>query len=454
MGELAVGQRCEVLVNDLSHDGQGIGRCSDAVVFVPGALPGERVMARLVRKSRRHWLSQLDQILEGSRDRRREPCILASKCGGCSLQHLDPAAQAHWKEQSVMNALQRIGGFSVPVRPLLAAPASLGYRNRAIIPLERLDDGRVRCGYYRRGSHRIVNLNHCPVLDPRIDALVELIKADLASTAWPIDRDCLASGGLRHLALRVGSRTGQILITLISSHDRLPGLEAMARHWTERWSDVVGVTLNLQPKANNVLMGPDTRVIAGRGWLIERFADLQLAITTDTFFQVFTDQAERVVPLLHEALATQSQPGLAIDAYCGIGTYSLPMAAAGWRVQGLEVNPEAVALAQRNANTNGLGDRCSFEACDVADALAEWLPEANLLFLDPPRRGLDPAVVDAILSQPPQQLIYLSCDPASLARDLKPLANAGPMELQWVQPLDFFPHTTHVETLVVLKRKA
>lgn len=454
MGELAVGQCCEVIVNDLSHDGQGIGRCGDAVIFVPGALPGERVMARPVRRARRHWLSQLDQILEESPDRRRQPCILASKCGGCSLQHLDPVAQAHWKEQSVINALQRIGGFDVAIRPLLAAPVSLGYRNRAIIPLERLEDGRVRCGYYQRGSHRIVNLNHCPVLDPRIDALVEPIKADLASTDWPIDRDCLAGGGLRHLALRLGSRTGQILITLISSHERLPGLEAMARQWMERWRDVAGVTLNLQPKANNVLIGPDTRVIAGRGWVTERFADLQLAIATDTFFQVFTDQAERVVTLLHEVLATQGQPGLAIDAYCGIGTYSLPMATAGWRVHGLEVNPEAVALAQRNATANGLGERCCFEACDVADALAERLPQANLLLLDPPRRGLDPAVVDAILSQPPQQLIYLSCDPASLARDLKPLANEGPMELQWVQPLDFFPHTTHVETLVALRRKA
>lgn len=454
MGELAVGQRCEVWVNDLSHDGQGIGRCGEAVVFVPGALPGERVMARLVRKARRHWLSQLDQILESSPDRRREPCILASKCGGCSLQHLDPAAQARWKEQTVINALQRIGGFHHPVLPLFAAAESLGYRNRAIIPLERLDDGKVRCGYYRRGSHRIVNLNQCPVLDPRIDALVEPIKADLANTDWPIDRDCHAGGGLRHLSLRVGSRTGQILVTLISSHDRLPGLEAMARHWMERWSDVVGVTLNLQPKANNVLMGPETRVLAGRGWLQEAFAGHGLAIATDTFFQVFTEQAARVVPLLLDALASHAKPGLAVDAYCGIGTYSLPMAAAGWRVAGLEVNPEAVDLARRNADTNGLGELCMFEACDVADALAERLPDADFLLLDPPRRGLDPVVVDTIVANPPAQLAYLSCDPASLARDLKPLVNGGPMELQSVQPLDFFPHTTHVETFAVLRRRA
>lgn len=454
MGELAVGHRCEVLINDLAHDGQGIGRSGEAVVFVPGALPGERVRARLVRKARRHWLSQLDEILETSPERRREPCILASKCGGCSLQHVAPDAQAMWKRTAVANALQRIGGISHPVEPVLAASDPLGYRNRAIIPLERLDDGTIRCGYYKRGSHRIVNLNHCPVLDPRIDALVQPIKADLQATDWPIDRDCHAGGGLRHLALRVGRHTGEVLITLISSHDRLPGLADLAQRWMERWPEVVGVTLNLQPKANNVLLGPETRVIAGQRAIRERFGGHQLEIATDTFFQVFTEQAERVIPVLLEALGKQGEPGIAIDAYSGIGTYSLPMAAAGWRVEGLEVNPEAVLQAQRNAETNGLASLCSFHTCDVADALAERLPAADLLFLDPPRRGLDEAVVSTILANPPRQLLYLSCDPASLARDLAPLVNGGPYAVETVQPFDFFPHTTHVETLVVLKRSS
>ncbi len=453
MGELAVGQRCEVLINDLGHEGQGIGRCGEAVVFVPGALPGERVQARLVRKARRHWLAQMDGVFDASADRRREPCILASKCGGCSLQHLAPQAQVQWKHTVVVNALQRIGGLQPTVEPVLGAPETLGYRNRAIIPLERLPDGTVRSGYYRRGSHRIVNLNQCPVLDPRIDALVQPIKADLEATDWPIDRDCRDGGGLRHLALRVGRHTGEVLITLISSHDRLSGLADLAEHWMQLWPAVVGVTLNLQPRANNVLMGPDTRLIAGQPTIQERFGGHQLEIATDTFFQVFTEQAERVIPFLQAALADQPRVGLAIDAYSGIGTYSLPMAAAGWRVEGLEVNPEAVVQARRNAEVNGLAGLCSFQTCDVAEALAERLPEADLLFLDPPRRGLDPAVVATILASPPDRLLYLSCDPASLARDLAPLVTGGAYTLQTVQPFDFFPHTTHVETLAVLQRR-
>jgi 23S rRNA (uracil1939-C5)-methyltransferase len=453
MTELSIGSRCDVMVSDLSQDGAGIGRCGEAVVFVPGALPQERVLARLVHKGQRHWLSQLDQVLVASPERRRPPCSLASSCGGCSLQHLAPAAQARWKGDHVAQALQRIAAINHPVAPLMAAPIDLGYRNRAIIPLERRSDGQVRGGYYRRGSHRIVNLNQCPVLDPRIDALVEPIKADLAATDWPIDRDGHNGGGLRHLALRLGRRSGEMQITLISSHDRLPGLGTLARQWTNRWDGVVGVSLNLQPEATNVLMGPQTRLISGRATVRERFADLEFTIASDTFFQVFTEQAERVVPLLLDVLASADRPGLAIDAYCGIGTYSLPLAAAGWQVLGLEINPRSVDLAQRNAKANGLEQRCAFAACDVAGALAEHLPGADLLFIDPPRRGLDQEVVATILSATPRRLVYLSCNPATLARDLKPLVSSGRMELLLVQPIDFFPHTTHVETLVVLRRR-
>lgn len=453
MDGLAPGQRCEVLIQDIGRDGQGIGRCGEAVVFVPGALPGERVQACLVHRARRHWIARLETLEQSSPERRRPPCILASACGGCSLQHLDPRAQLAWKHAAVTSALQRIAGLEPAVDPVLPAGTPLGYRNRAIIPLERGLDGRVRCGFYQRGSHRIVNMNHCPVLDPRLDALVEPLKADLSHSDWPIDRHGRQGGGLRHLALRIGAGSGEILITLISSHGHLPGLERLAQRWMQRWAPLVGVTLNLQPLPSNLLMGPETRVVAGRGWLRERFAGHELQISSDSFFQIFTHQAERVVGLLNQVLAQHPRPGLALDAYCGIGTYSLPLAAAGWQVRGVELHPGAVRLARRNAAANGLAQHCDFHSGDVASLLPGWLAAADLLFLDPPRRGLEPAVVEAIRSQPPACLLYLSCDPASLARDLRPLVNAGPYQLQRVQPLDFFPHTTHVETFAVLQRR-
>jgi len=462
MVNLSAGLHCDLVITDLGHDGQGIGRSGDAVVFVPGALPGEQVRVRLVHRARRHWLAELELVTLASDQRCRPPCILAERCGGCSLQHLSPGAQGQWKSQAVGQALARIGKLDHPLLPLLEAASGLGYRNRAVIPLERRPDGSLRCGYYLRGSHRIVNMNHCPVLDPRLDDLIKPLKADLEASPWPVDRHGQPGGGLRHLALRLGANSGELLLTLISSHGRLPGLVELANHWQERWPQLVGVCLNLQPLPTNLLMGPTTELIAGRNWLHEKFAGFEFQIASDTFFQVFTAQAERVVPLLLQAMAglTSSQPPATvtakvpvtvIDAYCGIGTYSLPIAASGLQVLGLELNPQAVKLAETNAARNGLAQRCQFLAGDVAQLLAVRLPTATALFVDPPRRGLEAQVVAAICACPPQRLAYLSCDPASLARDLEALVSGGPYRLLSVQPIDFFPNTSHVEVFTVLE---
>ncbi len=449
--QLSPGRRVELLINGLSHDGQGVGRLDDQAVFVPGALPGERVEVRLVHRARRHWLAELVAVQQPAENRRRPPCILADHCGGCSVQHLEDVAQQDWKHQKVVDAIRRIAHLDTPVAPLFSAPGGLGYRNRAIIPLERCEDGRLKAGFYRRGSHRIVNMNHCPVLDPRLDALIEPLKKDLEASDWPVDRDSSEEGGLRHLALRLGSHTGELLITLVSSHDQLEGLEILAAQWLQRWPELVGVCLNLQPRPTNTLMGPDTRVLAGRGWVQERFCGLSLRVAAETFFQVHTQQAERVVPLILAALAEHAT-GVLVDAYCGIGTYSLPVAAAGWEVHGIEVNPEAVQQARLNARDNGLADRVSFEAGEVAACLGEHLPHCDALFVDPPRKGLEPAALRSILANPPAQLLYLSCDPATLARDLGELVSQGAYQLLSLQPLDFFPQTSHVETFAVLRR--
>jgi 23S rRNA (uracil1939-C5)-methyltransferase len=455
---LAVGQQLEVPVSGLSHDGQAVVRRHGQVVFVPGGLPGEILRVRLRHRGRNRWNADLLAVLEASPERRRPPCILAERCGGCSLQHLEDAAQQRWKRQKLIDALQRIGrleaGCASLVAPTLAAGDGFAYRNRAVLPLERSPDGVLKAGYYRPGSHRIVNLNHCPVLDSRIDALIAPLKADLEASGWPVDRHLQAGGGLRHLALRVGVHSGEALVTLVSSHRQLPGLESLAGRWMQRWPQVVGVCLNLQDQPTNTLLGPRTEVVAGRGWLRERFAGLDLQVGADTFFQVNTLQAETVLPLLLAALGEQA-PATLVDAYCGIGTYGLPLAAAGWEVLGIERGAAAVALARRNASLNGLAQRCRFLEGPVATLLAEAAPRCQVLFLDPPRKGLDAAVLATILAAPPPTLLYLSCDPATLARDLGRLvAPQGPYRLESAQPIDFFPQTSHVECLAVLRLNA
>jgi 23S rRNA (uracil1939-C5)-methyltransferase len=439
-------------IGGLNHEGQGVARPADGgpVVFVDQALPGEEVLARVTHRARRHLQAELVEILTAAPARRRSPCILAGRCGGCSVQHLDDASQASWKQDMVEQALRRIGGLEPPMRPILAAPEPLGYRNRTVIPLERREGGPLRAGFYRRGSHRIVNMNRCPVLDPRLDRLIAPLKHDLQQSGWPVDGHLEQGGGLRQLALRLGHHTGELLLTLIASHAELPDLELWARRWLERWPELVGVCLNLQPDPGNTLFGARTLTVAGRPWLLERFAGLALHIGPDTFFQVHTTQAERLVPLIHEALEPAAGTRL-LDAYCGIGTFSLPLAAAGASVLGIEQQESSVERARENAALNGL-DTARFLAQDVAADLPSLLAESDGVLLDPPRKGLPAWVCDAIAATPPRRLAYLSCNPSTLARDLARLTAGSALRLLSVQPVDFFPQTSHVETLAVLDR--
>jgi len=413
------GQLVQLHCHGLSHDGRGVARLPDhSIVFVPDMLPGEVGGVRLLRKRSNWWEGILQNRSLLSSERRQPPCILADRCGGCTLQHLSDPGQVAAKQQAVESALLRIGHVQLKDgvwRPLLDAPLTLGYRNRAVIPLERRDDGSLRAGYYKQGTHTLVNMNHCPVLDARLDALIKPLKIDLERTGWPVDRHLLHQGGLRHLAMRIASTTGEILITLISSHSILDGLEHLAETWMERWPRVVGVCLNIQPSNNNALFGSETQVVTGRGSITEHFADLALQIAADTFFQVNTIQAERVVDLIANALGP-GMGGLLIDGYCGIGTYGLPMAATGWRVHGIENHAGSINLARQNARDNQLTSRCSFDVADMAEGLSGLLDQATAVLLDPPRRGLDAAVIHTLLAKPVSTLLMLSCDPATLAR--------------------------------------
>ena len=441
------GQIITVLGSDLNHQGLGLARWQGWVVIVPQLLPGEEAQVQLLQRKKSQWFARHLKTLVAAPGARKSPCILAKDCGGCSLQHFEDSLQAEWKRTRLEQTLRRIGGLDIkPPAPINNDHAHLGYRNRALIPLLRQED-QLRLGYYRRGSHRIVNLNRCPVLDPRIDALIKPLKHDLEASGWPADADLHG-----HLGLRVGVRTGELLITLVSATTELNGVKELAEEWMNRWPALAGVTLNLQPRRSNTVLGAITHTLAGRDSISERFCDLQLLLGTTTFFQVNTDRAEQIVIVLRDWLLQLGDCKRLIDAYCGIGTISLPVAAAGIGVVGLEINPASVQQARQNAALNGITE-ASFEAGDVALLLGDYLRDHDALVVDPPRKGLTPDVLDAILNCPPKSLAYLSCDSATLARDIKRLvSDNGPYAIDRIQPVDFFPQTTHLECLVLMKR--
>lgn len=458
------GQLVEVTITDLSDSGEGVGRYGQRVVFVPDTVTGDRALVRLLRVKPQYAHGQLSTLLQASPYRRRSPCIVADKCGGCQWQHVDYGYQQTAKFQVVLQALTRIGQFEQPpLLPLLslAAPShpasfeavepaspELRYRNKVSYPLGLSRDGQVQAGYYRKGSHRLVNLNQCPVQDVRLDPLLAEIKRDIQSRGWSIYQERTQQGHLRHLSLRVGRRTGEMLLTLVSTTWELEGMEAQAAVWCDRFPGLVGVCLNRNTQANNVIFGPETRCLAGKPYLEEIFAGLRLQIGPETFFQVYTEQAEALLTVIEQWLALQGTEFI-VDAYCGIGTLALPLARRSRQVLGLEIQREAVEQAQQNAQLNGL-DNVSFLVGSVETLLPQLTEHPSVVLLDPPRKGCDRAVLDSLLQIRPDRIVYMSCKPATLARDLRLLCEGGAYQLVQVQPADFFPQTSHVEAVALL----
>ncbi|MGK7913306.1 MAG: 23S rRNA (uracil(1939)-C(5))-methyltransferase RlmD [Synechococcus sp.] len=447
--EWTQGLAVNLTISSLTNRGDGIGHVDGRAVFVPDTVPGDEILAKLVRVKSTHAFATLKRVLTPSGDRIRPACILAQKCGGCQWQPVGYAAQLKAKEQLVVDALTRLGHLELPqAAPILAAPAALHYRNKVTYPIARGTTQPLKVGYFRKGSHKLVNVNQCPVQDERLDSVLQTVKQDLQSTDWPAYNERNQKGELRHLGLRIGRRTGQLLITLVSKTDRLPGLDILAKTWMQTIPDLQGVCLNLNPKRTNAIFGQETLLVVGTHELVEDFAGLTIAIDSTSFFQVYTEQAERLLEWMRAQLKLKGNETL-IDAYCGIGTLTLPLAKGVKQAIGIEVVPNAVQQANRNAKLNDI-DNVAFVEGTVEEMLSS-LPSADVVLLDPPRKGCDRSVLDILLQRTPATIVYVSCNPATLARDLDVLVNSGPYSLDTYQPADFFPQTAHVETAVILR---
>jgi 23S rRNA (uracil1939-C5)-methyltransferase len=439
-------------ITDINDAGEGVGRVDSHVVFVPDTAIGDWADVRLIRIKKNHGYGQLQNLVISSGDRIRPNCIVADKCGGCQLQHISYSAQLAAKQNQVVQTLRRIGG--VPenkILPIIGAEQDLDYRNKVTYPLSLSTTGNVKAGYYQKGTHKIVNLNQCPIQDQRLNPLLAGIKQDIQDQEWLVyDPERLTNvAQFRHLSLRIGRNTGEILITLVATEGQMPNsLPEQAQAWLTKYPGVVGVCLNTQPRRDNVIFGENTRLIAGQDFVTEVFADLQWRLGPDTFFQVYTEQAERMLRVILDRISLTGQEFL-LDAYCGIGTFSLPLASRVKNVLGIESHPASVLQAQGNASINGIVN-AAFEAGDCGELMTDLVERPDIVLLDPPRTGCDRLVLENLIGRPPKQLVYISCKPSTLARDLKILLDSGRFELQSVQPVDFFPQTAHVECAAFL----
>ncbi|AFY35169.1 23S rRNA (uracil(1939)-C(5))-methyltransferase RlmD [Calothrix sp. PCC 7507] len=443
------GELIEVTIADLSDTGDGVGRYDDRVVFIPDTVPGDRAIVRLLHVKPKYAHGQLQQLLTPSPHRLRPSCIVADKCGGCQWQHIDYEFQLAAKRNQVIQALERIGGFmQPPVDPVLVAASSLGYRNKSTYPLGKSATGQVQAGYYQKASHQLVNLNQCPVQDSRLNPILAQVKQDIQQQGWPIYDENRHQGQIRHLSLRIGRRTGEMLLTLVVKDWNLPRIAHQAQEWLKSYPGLMGVSLNRNSDRTNAIFGNETRCIAGVPYLQEKFAGLEFQIRPETFFQVYTEAAEALLAVIQSELNLQGHEVL-VDAYCGIGTLTLPLAQQARQVTGLEVQAAAVSQAILNAQHNGIHN-ITFQVGAVEKVLPNLGIIPEVVLLDPPRKGCDRAVIETLRQLKPSRIVYVSCKVATLARDLKLLCQEGLYTLTRVQPADFFPQTAHVEAAAFL----
>ena len=438
----------EATVVDYTAEGQGIARIDGCVVFVPNAIVGEKCRIR-IEKAQKTWASgKLVEILEKSPHRTARECPISSSCGGCDFWHMDYAEETRLKAQRVMDALNRIGGEALTEMPILAAPTCYGYRNKAQYPVTH-QKGRVCAGFFRAGTHQVVENEKClilPVETEQVKSIVIDYVNQFRITAYD---ESAHKGFLRHIYVRRGAVSGQVLVCLVANGRKLPHAETLI----ERLKAVPGfatLVLSVNTKKGNTVLGDEFITLYGPGWIEDTLCGLTFRLSPRSFYQVNHHQAQQ----LYQAAIRQAnicKSDLVLDLYCGVGTITLCMAQAAGKVIGVEVVEQAVVDARENAKRNDI-DNAEFFCGDAGKAALELEARGirpDVVVVDPPRKGLNADTVEALSRMQPRRIVYVSCDPATLARDVALLKERG-YRLISAQAADLFPRCSHVESVVCL----
>ncbi len=447
-----VGQEHVIEITGLSHDASGVGRAANRAVFVPGALPGDRVKVRLVHLKERYGYGELLEIMEASADRREPSCPHAPECGGCQLQHMDYEAQLRWKRQLVADAFQRIGGLELEVRPTLGMSRPYHYRNKSQLPLGQ-SGGSLVMGFFRTGSHDIVDLETCEIQHPLITKLALAVKRIVKDLSVEPYDEINHTGVLRHAVIRVSFSRKELMLILVTRTPELPCRNELIARLRKEVPELVSIAHNINPDITNVILGRETQIIWGADYLMASIGHLDYAISPGSFFQVNPGQTKVLYDLVREALQLTGKETL-LDLYCGAGTIGLYLASDAKEVIGVETFAAAVEDARYNAQLNGI-DRSTFYVGRAEKVLPELVNKHGSIdgaVLDPPRKGCDQSLLETLAAAQIPKICYVSCNPSTLARDLSILADLG-YSAGSVQPVDMFPWTRHVETIVLLQRE-
>ena len=456
----------ELQIEAIGSEGEGIAHVNGYTLFIKDTVPGDRIEAKVVKSGKSFGYARCERIIEPSPDRIEPVCPISKRCGGCQFQHLSYEAELRFKQEKVFNCIKRIGGFKdeeIPMLPIIGCEEIMHYRNKAQFPVGVDKNGETVTGFYAKRSHEIVDTTKCYIQVEENELILETLKAFMKKYKIPAYEEKInpktrkpekAKGLVRHIMTRKGFATGEIGICVVINGNTLPNaaefIDMMLKAFEGR-SDVkiASICVNINKKITNVIFGDELKCIYGKPYIVDMIEDIKFKISPFSFYQVNPTQTKKLYGKALE-FARLTEEEVVWDLYCGIGTISLFLAKKAKEVYGVEIVPAAVENAKENAKLNGIEN--AYFTVGKAEDEAKKLPKPDVIVVDPPRKGCDEKLLETIMNYKPSRVVYVSCDPATLARDLKVLCGDGGYKLEEVQAVDQFSRGVHVETVALLSK--
>lgn len=438
-------------ITAMSAEGSGIGRHNGMAVFVPFSAIGDTVQAHILKVLKHMAYGKIIKIIESSPDRIQPDCNVFGQCGGCVYRHVSYEAELKYKQARVTDALERIGGLSIVPDAIVGADTDIGYRNKAQYPVARDENG-FKIGFFSPRSHRIIDSRRCQLHPPVFLEAVEIIETWMARYDISAYDEAAHTGLVRHIYFRMGMARRELMVCMVINGRFLPYAHELMNMLRAKIDCLSGLIININHKKTNVILGATCKTVFGKGTITDILCGLEFNISPLAFYQVNHGQTEKLYRIVSE-FAQLSGKEMVVDLYCGAGTIGISLASQAGNVIGIEVIPEAIENARKNVAHNQINN-ISFicgDASDAARALREKGVAPDVVVLDPPRKGCSPALIVTVAEMRPKRIVYVSCDPATLARDIKLFEKNG-YKCQEVKPVDMFPRTAHVECVCLLSK--
>jgi 23S rRNA (uracil1939-C5)-methyltransferase len=439
-------------ITGMGYEGEGVGKVNNFTIFVQGALLGEKVKVKIVKAAKNYAHGKLMEVVEASGGRTEPLCPIYKRCGGCQTQHMSYEAQLQFKTQRVKEVMERIGRLEdVIVHPIIGMENPYRYRNKVQLPVG-IVNGEVKVGFYAPRSHDIIPMESCHIQDETADKVISLAKQWISEYNISVYNEAEDRGNLRHIMIRKGFKTGEVMVVLVTREEKLPYAKEFVELITNNIDGIASIVQNINSQKTNKVLGLKNKTLWGRDTISDYIDKFKFSISPLSFFQVNPVQTEVLYGKTLEYAALSGEQTV-FDAYCGTGTISLFISQKAKKVYGVEIVPEAIEDAIKNAEGNHV-ENVEFlvgESEKVIPELIEKGIKAEVVVVDPPRKGCERGLLEAIAKMQPERIVYVSCDPATLARDLGILKDLG-FKTKEVQPVDMFPQTAHVESVALIER--